>query len=118
MEYVLSDSYKNYKKKYIQKYNKQPFALGGFAQDLGRYLTLFSDEKSKEEILLTFNNATNIDVINDFEGNRFDQNGQENVKCVILTYRDCQIEEYKQKIHYGFSRRNNRSLSKSGFERG
>ena len=95
VDYVLSNNYKNYKEKYIQKYNKQPFALGGFAYDLGRYLTVFSGETSKDEILSTFNNATNIDIINDFEGSRFDQNGQENVKCVILTYRDCQIEEYK-----------------------
>lgn len=96
VDYVLSKNYNIFEEKYIQKYKKQPFALGGFAYDLGRYLQFYNEQKTKSVIVSVFNKVNDSNLINNFEGSRFNPNGQENVTCVILTYQDNQIQKYNQ----------------------
>lgn len=93
IESVLSENYKQYRDKYVAKYKKEPFALGSFAYDLGLYLKYIPAGASHEEILDILNKTEDQHLVNNQQV-RFNESGQENVVCKILTFKDNKIVEY------------------------
>lgn len=90
---VLSRKYKTFKEKYTKKYNKDPFALGSFAYDLGHYLNQVSPSIGVDSILYVLNTIKDPSLVNT-QAVRFDKTGQENVVCKILTFKNKDIMEY------------------------
>ncbi len=90
---VLTPNYKEFKRKYVAKYNINPFALGSFAYDLGLYLRQIPAHASMDEIMPLLNGMKDPSLVNDNEM-RFNESRQENVVCKILTYKDNDVVEY------------------------
>ena len=95
---LLSPNYKKYKDNYVLKYKKAPFALGSFAYDLGRYMNKMPSSVTSnlgiDNILSILNTTTDSSLVN-VNTKQFSETGQENVTCVILTFHNKEIEEYK-----------------------
>lgn len=90
---VLTSNYKQFKKRYIEKYNTPPFALGSFAYDLGHYLQYAPNNSDVNGILSILNEKKDTCLVNDNKV-RFKENGQENVVCKILTFHNKEIVEF------------------------
>lgn len=93
LQSLLKPNYKTYKEKYLSKYNKSPFALGSFAYDLGLYLKKIPSYSNIDNILSTINEIKDSSIVND-NNVRFNEIGQENVVCKILTFKNMEIVEF------------------------
>ena len=93
LQSLLSQNYQTYKKKYTEKYKKSPFALGSFAYDLGHYLQYIPSNSNIDNILSIINEVKDSSLVND-NTIRFNEGGQENVACKILTFHNREIVEF------------------------